>query len=126
MRFALALALLAVSAAHAQGFSIAPVIAGGTTDYAAISKGFDTSLVSRISRLEAGSDLLASLPLLADRPILARLNLDAGPDFMKLANSLPTSACHPKASRGKRSQRNLGLAAADSSPKIGASCYHRF
>ena len=126
MRIVLALALLAVSAARAQDFSIVPIVAAVATDYAAVSKGFDPSLVSRISRLETGTDLLPSLPLANDRPILARLTLDDGPAFMKLANSLPTAACHPKGSRGKRSQRTLGLTAADTSPKIGAACYRRF
>ncbi|SRR5712692_8345261 len=126
MRIVLALALLAVSAARAQDFSIVPVIAAGATDYAAVSKGFDPDVVSRISRPGPAPDLLPPPGIANDRSILPRLTLDDGSGFMKLANSLPTTACHPKGSRGRRSHRNLGLTAADPSPKIGAACYHRF
>jgi hypothetical protein len=117
MRIVLALALLVVSAARAQDFSIVSVVAAGAIDYAAISKGFDPKLVSRISRLETRTDPLQPRELANDRSILPRLTLEDGPAFMKLANSVPTAACHPKGSRGKRSQRNLGLAAADTSAK---------
>ena len=86
----------------------------------------DAAFVARISRLERGAAPPAPVLLAHDRPILAGFALGEGPEFMKLANSLPTAACHPKASRGKRVQRNLGLAASDTSAKIGAACYQRF
>jgi hypothetical protein len=125
MRLVLALALLAVSTARAQDFSLVSFAVAGAADYAALAKGYDPALVSRLSRF---GDRAAAEPLppLADRPILGALALDDGPAFMKLANSLPSAACHPKASRGKRAPRNLGLAAADSSARIGAACYQRF
>ena len=126
MRLVLAVVLIAVSAARAQDFSIVPFIAVGAADQAAIPKGFDADLVSRISRVDAGTAVPPPFLLAHDRAILPRLTLDDGPSFMKLANSLPTIACHPKGSRGKRSQRGLGLTAVDPSLKIGAVCYQRF
>jgi hypothetical protein len=125
MRWLLALALFAASAAGARDFSVIALTAAGSVDYAAIAKGYDAALVSRLSRLGHRVPAAASAPL-SERPILARLTVDDDPEFMKLANSLPTTACHPKASRGKRSPRSLGISATDTSPKIGAACYHRF
>ena len=125
MRLVLAMALLAVSAANARDFSIVPFVAS-PADYFTAAKGFDSVFVARISRQERGADPPVRAVLAHDRPILAGFALGEGPEFMKLANSLPTAACHPKASRGKRVQRNLGLAASDTSTKIGAACYQRF
>ena len=125
MRVVLAMALLAVSAAHARDFPVVPS-AANPPDYSMAAKGFDAAFVARISRLERGAAPPAPVLLAHDRPILAGFALGEGPEFMKLANSLPTAACHPKASRGKRVQRNLGLAASDTSGKIGAACYQRF
>ena len=119
------MALLAVSAANARDFSMVPFVAS-PPDYTTAAKGFDAALVARLSRLERGAAPPAPVLLAHDRPILAGFALGEGPEFMKLANSLPTAACHPKASRGKRVQRNLGLAASDTSAKIGAACYQRF
>ncbi len=111
MRWIPALALIAASAASAQ-------------DFYDIAKGYDRALVSRITR-EHRHPPPAAAPL-ADRPILSRFAFDDDPELMRLANSLPTAACHPKASRAKHSPRNLGITAADTSAKIGAACYQRF
>ena len=117
--------LLAACAALGQDFSTIPFAVAGSVDYAAISKGYDPKLVSKL--VHAERRLPGAPPAtLGERPILAPLALDDGPDFMKLANSIPTAACHPKASRGRHSPRTLGMSATDTSAKIGAACYQRF